>query len=325
MLRNVAAVALQGVAPFELGVICEVFAIDRSAQGLPTYDFALVAGEPGPLRTSAGFTIDTAYGLDRLDEADLVCVPAAPHEREMPADLLAALRRTVDRGARVMSVCSGAFVLGAAGLLDGRRCTTHWMHSDELARRFPAAKVDPDVLYVDDGDVLTSAGTAAGIDLCLHIVRQEQGAAVANAIARRMVVPPHRDGGQAQFVETPVPEADRGHALESLLVWVMRNLDAEITVESLAALAHMSPRTFARRFRAEIGTTPHRWITGQRIALAQRLLEETDETVDVIAARTGFGNAATLRHHFARALRTTPQAYRRCFRDCSDPGEALSA
>jgi transcriptional regulator GlxA family with amidase domain len=329
MLRNVAAVGLQGVAPFELGVVCEVFGIDRSAQGLPAYDFAVVAGEPGPLRTSVGFTLDTPYGLDRLEAADLVAVPAATFDRELPPQLLEALRRTVERGARVMSVCSGAFVLGAAGLLDGRRCTTHWMYSEELARRFPAAKVDPDVLYVDEGEVLTSAGTAAGIDLCLHIVRQEQGAAVANAIARRMIVPPHRDGGQAQFVETPVPDADRGHALESVLVWVMRNLDAEITVESLAAMAHMSPRTFARRFRAEIGTTPHRWITGQRIALAQRLLEETDQTVDVIAARTGFGNAATLRHHFARGLRTTPQGYRRCFRDCGDNGrlddEALSA
>jgi transcriptional regulator GlxA family with amidase domain len=219
----------------------------------------------------------------------------------------------VERGARVLSVCSGAFVLGAAGLLDDRRCTTHWMHVEQLAQEFPRAKVDRDVLYVEDGLVLTSAGTAAGIDLCLHLVREEQGASVANAVARRMVVPPHRDGGQAQFVESPVPEPDRGDPLEEVLVWATANLQRDLTVESLAALAHMSPRTFARRFRAETGTTPHRWITGQRVAFAQRLLEETDETVDAVAARTGFGSSANLRHHFSERLRTTPQAYRATF------------
>jgi transcriptional regulator GlxA family with amidase domain len=313
MLRNVAVVAVDGVAPFELAVVCEVFGVDRTDQGLPAYDFAVVAGEPGPLRTTAGFTIDTPYGLDRLETADLVAVPAAG-DRDWPEQLLAALRRTVQRGARVMSVCTGAFALGQAGLLDDRRCTTHWMHADRLAKQFPRAKVDRDVLYVEDGPVLTSAGTAAGIDLCLHIVRQEQGAVVANAIARRMVVPPHRDGGQAQFVETPVPLPRRGDSLEEVLVWAASNLHRDITVDSLAALAHMSPRTFARRFRAETGTTPHRWITGQRVALAQRLLEETDETVDLVADRTGFGTAANLRHHFLRWTHTTPQAYRATFR-----------
>jgi transcriptional regulator GlxA family with amidase domain len=313
MLNNVAVVAVDGVAPFELGVVCEVFGTDRSAQGLPTYDFAVVAGEPGPVRTSIGFTIETPYGLDRIDRADLVAVPAAG-DRTWPEELLDALRRTVARGARVMSVCTGAFALGEAGLLDDRRCTTHWLYVDKLAARFPRAKVDRDVLYVEDDGVLTSAGTAAGIDLCLHIVRQEQGAAVANAVARRMVVPPFREGGQAQFVETPVPQPRRGDSLEEVLVWATSNLHRDITVESLAALAHMSPRTFARRFRAETGTTPHRWITGQRVALAQRLLEETDETVDVVADRTGFGTAANLRHHFGQWVRTTPQTYRATFR-----------
>jgi transcriptional regulator GlxA family with amidase domain len=322
MLRNIAAIAVDGVAPFELGVVCEVFGVDRTPQGLPGYDFAVVAAEPGPLRTSVGFSLDTPYGLDRLDQADLVAVPAADSDRVWPDDLLSALRRTVDRGARVMSVCSGAFALGQAGLLDDRRCTTHWMYVDKLAARFPRAKVDRDVLYVDDGAVLTSAGTAAGIDLCLHIVRQEQGAVVANAIARRMVVPPHRDGGQAQFVETPVPQPRRGDSLSDVLVWAMSNLDHEITVESLAALAHMSPRTFARRFRAETGTTPHHWITGQRVGLAQQLLEQTDETVDAVAARTGFGTAANLRHHFTRWVRTTPQAYRATFRHGSQVRQA---
>jgi transcriptional regulator GlxA family with amidase domain len=314
-LRSVAVPLLQGVAPFELGVVCEVFGIDRSAQGLPAYDFSVVAAEPGPIRTKVGFTIEASEDLSVLDEADLIVVPAAsPRDQgSQPEPLVAALRRAVDRGARVMSVCSGAFVLGAAGLLDGRRCTTHWIYAEELQRRYPLAKVDPDVLYVDDGAVLTSAGTAAGIDLCLHVVREAHGAAVANAIARRMVVPPHRDGGQAQYVETPLPPVGTD-ALEDVLQWMARHLDEEMDVESLAARAHMSPRTFARRFRAETGTTPHRWITVQRILLAQRLLEESGDTIDVVAERTGFGTAAGLRHHFLRMRGTTPHAYRRTFR-----------
>ncbi len=239
VLGKVVAVALNGVAPFELGVLCEVFGIDRSDDGLPRYDFAVVAADPPPIRTSVGFTIDTPYGLERLAEADLIGVPACQVDRtDLPKPLLRALRDAVDRGAWVISVCSGAFVLGAAGLLDGRRCTTHWRYVDELARRHPLAKVDRDVLYVEDGNVLTSAGTAAGIDLCLHLVRQVQGSRVANAIARRMVVPPHRDGGQAQYVETPLPEPQAGR-LGELLAWMVAHLDQEMTVESLAAMAHM--------------------------------------------------------------------------------------
>jgi transcriptional regulator GlxA family with amidase domain len=314
-LRSVAVPLLHGVAPFELGVVCEVFGVDRSAQGLPTYDFSIVAAEPGPIRTSVGFSIDVSDDLSVLEEADLVVVPASPvrDDNEYVEPLLAALRRTVDRGARVMSVCSGAFVLGAAGLLDSRRCTTHWIYTEELQRRYPLAKVDPDVLYVDDGEVLTSAGTAAGIDLCLHVVREAQGAAVANHIARRMVVPPHRDGGQAQFVETPLP-AMGSDTLEDVLTWMAAHLDEDMDVDSLAARAHMSSRTFARRFRAETGTTPHRWVTAQRILLAQRFLEESSDTIDVVAERTGFGTAAGLRHHFLRMRGTTPHAYRRTFR-----------
>jgi transcriptional regulator GlxA family with amidase domain len=317
MLRNVAVVVLNGFSPFELGVVCEVFGVDRSDDGLPGYDFAVVAGERGPLRSDAGFTIHTAFGLDRLESADLVAVPACDNDRcragDFPAPLLAALRRVVERGGRVLSVCNGSFVLGAAGLLDGRRCTTHWRHARELAEMFPAAKVDPSVLYVDEGAVITSAGTAAGIDACLYLVRKEQGSAVANAIARRMVVPPHRDGGQAQYVERPVagPAAD---TLSEVIGWMERNLDQNVTVGQLADLASMSARTFARRFVQETGTTPQRWLTGQRILLAQQLLEETDETVDVVAARAGFGNATVLRHHFRAWRATTPHAYRRVFR-----------
>ena len=317
VLKDVAVVVLDGFAPFELGVVCEVFGTDRRAQGLPGYDFAVVAGEPGPLRAEAGFTLQAPFGLDRLETADLIVVPATSDERcgraEWPEPLLAALQRAVERGARVLSVCTGAFVLGAAGLLDGRACTTHWRHSDRLARLYPAAKVDPAVLYVDANPVITSAGTAAGIDACLYLVRKEQGSRVANAIARRMVVPPHRDGGQAQFVEKPVgePACD---TLGDLIEWMQRNLEKLVTVDDLADVAAMSPRTFARRFVQETGTTPQRWLTGQRILLAQQLLEETDETVDVIAERAGFGTAATFRHHFRTWCATTPQAYRRTFR-----------
>ncbi|HXJ24892.1 MAG TPA: helix-turn-helix domain-containing protein [Streptosporangiaceae bacterium] len=318
MLRNVAAVVLDGVEPFELGVVCEVFGTDRSDDGLPVYDFAVVAGEPGPLRTSHGFSLSTPHGLDRLAAADLIAVPAVNEPRvarlpELPALLLADLRRAVDRGARVLSVCNGAFVLGAAGLLDGRRCTTHWNQADKLARLFPAAKVDPDVLYVDDDPVFTSAGTAAGIDACLYLVRKEHGSKVANAIARRMVVPPHRDGGQAQYVDRPVAgfEVD---TLKDVMSWLVRHLELPVTVDDLARRAAMSPRTFARRFVQETGTTPQRWLTSQRILLAQELLEETDATIEAVAARSGFGNATALRHHFRIWRSTTPQAYRRQFR-----------
>jgi transcriptional regulator GlxA family with amidase domain len=324
VLTNVAVVVLDGVSPFELGVLCEVFGSDRTAQGLPGYDFAVVAGEPGPLRTDTGLELRTPYGLDRLEQADLVAVPAAADSRvlrgadTLPGPLLAALRRTVDRGARVLSVCTGAFVLGAAGLLDDRRCTTHWAHAEELALRFPHAKVDPSVLYVDDDPVITSAGTAAGIDACLYLVRKEQGSKVANAIARRMVVPPHRDGGQAQFVERPVagPATD---SLAGILSWMERHLDRPVTIDDLADRAAMSGRTFARRFVAETGTTPQRWLTSQRVLLAQELLEETDATIDAVAERSGFGNATALRHHFRIWRSTTPQAYRRQFRDPAAP------
>lgn len=315
MLQNVAAVVGRNASPFELGVVCEVFGFDRSKDGLPVYDFAVCATEPGPLMTGGGFRIDTAHGLERLATADLIAIPGWDElDVEPPAALLEALRQAVARGARVMSVCTGAFVLAAAGLLDGRRATTHWRHAAELARRFPKIDVDPNVLYVDDGSVLTSAGTAAGIDLCLHILRREHGAAVANNVARRMVVAPHRDGGQAQYIETPVVEHVRGHDLALLLDWVQANLDQPMAVEDLASRALMSVRTFNRRFVAVTGTTPHRWITSQRIRLAQRLLEETELDVEQVAQQTGFGTGATLRHHFSGHRGTSPQLYRRSFR-----------
>ncbi|MEV0222896.1 helix-turn-helix domain-containing protein [Streptomyces sp. NPDC050704] len=315
MLDNVAAVLLDNVHPFELGVVCEVFGIDRKEEGLPAYDFALVAAEPSPVRAVPGFTISTPYGLDRLEEADLIAIPVGDdfHAREFPPALLELLRRAVERGARVLSVCVGAFVLGAAGLLDGRRCTTHWRYADALAQRCPKARVEPGVLYVDEDPVITSAGTSAGIDACLHLVRKLQGSEVANAIARRMVAPPHRDGGQAQYVERPVVEY-REDGVRAVLAWADEHLDQEITIDQLSARACMSPRTFARRFRSETGTTPYRWLLTQRVLSAQQLLETTDETIEGVAARTGFANAAALRHQFVKSLSTTPNAYRRAFR-----------
>jgi transcriptional regulator GlxA family with amidase domain len=332
MLRNVAVVVVNGFLPFEFGTICEVFGVDRTDDGLPPYDFAVVAGEPPPIRAHIDFTISPPAGLERLEEADLIALPAVGDQRlghltggsarprqAFPPDLLDALRRAVGRGARVLSVCSGAFILGEAGLLDGRRCTTHWRHADELARRYPQAKVDPDVLYVDDDPVISSAGTAAGIDACLYLVRKEQGSRVANGIARRMVVPPHRDGGQAQYVEQPIAPSCDG-SLRDLLEWLSANLGLPLTVRQLATRANMSERTFARRFVQDTGTTPQRWLIGQRILLAQQLLEETDETVDAIADRAGFGNATALRHHFRIWRSTTPNAYRRLFR--GDPASS---
>ncbi|MFJ4620515.1 GlxA family transcriptional regulator [Streptomyces sp. NPDC088812] len=315
MLKNVAAVVLDGVHPFELGVVCEVFGLDRSDEGLPVYDFAVASAEGPALTTPAGFGVHTEHGLERLESADLIAVPAGETYlvRDYPPELLDALRRAVDRGTRVLSVCSGVFVLGAAGLLDGRRCAAHWRHAEQLARRYPRTSVEPDVLYIDDDPVITSAGTAAGIDACLHLVRKEQGPEVANRIARRMVVPPHRDGGQAQYVERPLPRS-RCDTVGEVLAWMERHLDREVTVEQLAARAHMAPRTFARRFQQETGTTPYRWLLRQRVLLAQHLLETTDETVDAIAGRAGFGTAAALRNQFVRALGTTPNAYRRTFR-----------
>jgi AraC family transcriptional activator FtrA len=312
MLTRVAVPILPSIAPFELGVVSEVFGSDRSADGLPSYQFHVCAD--GPVRTSSGFDIVPTSTLDFVDEADLVAVPAHPVDGVVPPVLIDALRRAADRGAFVMSLCSGAFVLGAAGLLDGRRCTTHWRYAAELARRHPRAEVHPNALYVEDGPILTSAGTAAGIDLCLHLVRRVHGSAVATKLARRMVVPPHRSGGQAQFIEAPVARTPDAPTLQPLLTWLAGNLGELSTVEDLAHRAHMAPRTFARRFRAETGTTPHDWLTAQRVLFARRLLEETDLGVDAVAVRAGFGDAATLRHHFSRRVGATPQAYRSTFR-----------
>jgi transcriptional regulator GlxA family with amidase domain len=312
VISNVAVVVYDGVAPFELGVLTEAWGMDRSDNGLAVMDFAVCAPTDGPVRTQGGFDLLVPHDLSRVADADLVAVPAMGDVEATPEPVLEALRAAHDRGARVMSLCTGAFVLGRAGLLDGRSCTTHWMHSGKLARQFPDARVVPEVLYVDDDRVLTSAGTAAGIDACLYLWREEFGAAAASTVARRMVVPPQREGGQAQYIRTPVPDCD-AETLGPLLLWLTEHVGEEHTVETLARTANMSPRTFARRFRAETGTTPHAWLTRQRVMRAEELLETSNASVDWIADEVGFGTAAMLRHHFTKVRSVSPQQYRRTF------------
>jgi transcriptional regulator GlxA family with amidase domain len=316
MIKTVSALVLDGLAVFEFGVLCEVFGIDRSTDGVPNFDFKICGPEPGkPLRTSVGAWLTPDHGYDDLVGADLVAIPAISGET-YPEEALAAIRQAAESGSIILTVCSGAFVAGAAGLLDGRACTTHWMHADELAAMYPTARVDRNVLYVDDGNLITSAGTAAGIDACLHLVRRELGSEVTNVIARRMVVPPHRDGGQRQYIDQPIPvRCSEGFAPH--LDWILSNLEKPHTVNTLAKRASMSARTFARRFVEETGRTPMQWVTDQRVLYARRLLEETDLDIDQVADRSGFGTATLLRHHFRRIIGVTPSDYRRRFA-CTD-------
>lgn len=308
-LTSVAVLLQQPVALFEYAVLDEVFGADRTASGVPAFDYRVCAESPGPLDSGHGTTVTAPFGLEAASGADLIAVPASASARHPSPAVIAVLRSAVERGAWVLSLCSGAFTLGAAGLLDGRACTTHWRHSGELADLHPSARVDPDVLYVRDGTVVTSAGTAAGIDAALHLVRLEHGSAVASTIAQRMVVPPHRDGGQRQFIDRPVPTT-QAESLGPILEWMLAHLDTPFTVEDLARRAAMSPRTFARRFVAETGTTPHQWTTDQRVLRARHLLEETDLSVEAVARDAGFGSAALLRHHFSQCTGITPTAFR---------------
>ncbi len=309
--RSVAVAATDGMLHFELSLAYEIFGSAPDAVPAPWYDVR-GCGEP-PVRIGR-FVIEPDFGLDRLADAGTVIVPAlADVDEDPPADLVAAVRAAHEAGARVASLCTGVFVLAAAGLLDGLRATTHWAHTGQLAARYPRVEVDPDVLYVDNGSVLSSAGKAAALDLCLHLVRRDHGSAIANVVARRLVVPPHRAGGQAQFVTTPVPAQD-GHPLAELLPWVMRRLDQPLTVEDLARQANMSSRHLARHFHSVTGTTPLQWLLTQRIRRAQELLETTDDSVDTIASAAGMGTATTLRRHFHRTIGVPPDAYRRTFR-----------
>lgn len=314
--HTVAAVVTHGVSPFELSVACEVFGLDRSELVDPWYRLMVCAAVEPPVRakTSVGLTLDTPYRLTDVERADTIVIPMWAPDEVPGGALVDALRAAHERGARILSFCSGAFLLAKAGLLDGRRATTHWMYAQRLAAEFPQVDVEPDVLYVVDGRVMTSAGTAAAIDLCLHVVRLDHGADVANAVARRMVVPPHRDGGQAQFIQAPVPlHAEESDPFRDTLDWAIEHLHEPLTVEVLARRAATSPRTFARRFVSATGTTPLQWLLRQRVLLAQQLLETTDEPVERLASRCGFGSAAGMRVHFQRQVGTSPMAYRRTF------------
>ncbi len=313
-MHGVAIWVYEGLSPFELGVAVEIFGLPRPELPLD-YEVAVCAGRPGTLAVLGGFWMTVQHGLEALAAADTVIVPGCPDvSQDPPAEVVAAVRAAYDRGARVASFCSGAFVLAAAGLLDGRRATTHWRYASTLARRHPRVRVDPEVLYVDEGRVLTSAGTAAGIDLCLHLVRTDHGVAVANAVARRVVVPAHREGGQAQYIESPAVEPTVDGPLRLLLERLARDPLGAGDVAQLAASVHMSERTFARRFKAVTGTSPVRWLTAVRVGRARELLETTDEPVDRIATAAGFGSVENLRLHFRRATSTSPAAYRRAFR-----------
>jgi AraC family transcriptional regulator, transcriptional activator FtrA len=315
-VHTVAVIVYDAVNPFELGVATEVFGFERPELGVPWYRFLICAAGPQPVRSSVGTLLTTPYTFEHVAEADTIIVPGSrPGIVPVSEELLETLRRSYQRGARIMTLCTGTFLLAAAGLLDGRCVTTHWAWAAELAERYPGVQVDPQRLYIDDGQILTSAGTAAAIDLALHVVRQDYGAEIATAIARRMVVPLHRDGGQAQYIETPLLMAtDEGEPFGETLTWIVAHLHEDLTVEQMAARAVMSTRTFMRRFHATVGTTPYQWLLQQRIVLAQRLLETTNESIERVAACCGFSSAATFRLHFQRSRYISPQAYRNAFR-----------
>jgi transcriptional regulator GlxA family with amidase domain len=304
-VHAVAALALPAVESFDLAIPAQVFGDRRYAE---RYSFTVCAPTPGPVPTTTGYAINAPHGLDRLEAADTVVVPGYLPLDNPGDEVCSALRAAVARGARVVSVCTGAFALAAAGLLDDKRATTHWLYAAELAARHPAVKVDPDVLWVDEGSVLTSAGLAAGIDLCVQLVRADYGSDAAISVARYMVVAPHRDGGQAQLLERPVPPP--AQSLAATCDWALERLAEPLTVADLARHASLAPSTFARRFAAETGMAPLRWLAAARIREARRLLEVTDLPIDDVAARSGLGTAANLRLHLARDAGTTPTAYR---------------
>ena len=312
--ESVALIVYDGVSPFEVGVVCDIFGGDYARNfGVPWYRLTVCAATPS-IRLGAGLRMEVPDGLAAIGTAGTVVVVPTEQADQVPATVLDALRAARARGQRILSLCTGAFILAAAGILDGHRATTHWSECAQLAERYRSVTVDPDVLYVDEGDLLTSAGSAASIDLCLHVVQRDFGSEVATRLARDLVVPLHRDGGQAQFIDTPIPLLDERHLFADTVAWLQAHLDQAVTVRDLADRAAMSPRTFARRFLASTGATPYQWIVRERIRLAQRLLETTDLPIDAVAVKTGFCTAGNLRKHFGRAVRTSPHAYRDSFR-----------
>jgi AraC family transcriptional activator FtrA len=322
-MGTVAAVIDQGALTFDFAIPCEVFGLDRSDIVDPWYEFLVVAAGDRSVRTQTGFVIEAPHGLEELERADTIVVPGWSDPEHEPSDALKeSLVAAHERGARLVSLCTGAFVLAAAGLLDNRRATTHWMYAERLMRRYPRVRLDPDVLYIADGNVMTSAGTAAGIDLCLHLVALDHGVDVAATVARRLVMPLYRLGGQAQYVDTPIAPDPGG--LGALLEWGRANLDAGITVDDLVRRGAVSPRTLTRRFRAAVGMPPGEWLHRERLRLAQRLLERTDDPIETIARRAGYDAAVTMRAQFAARLQTSPRAYRQAFRN-SALGSALGS
>lgn len=309
----VVALAYDRLCTFEFGCAVELFALDRPELGVEWYDFAVCAVEPGRIRAAGGFTIDAPYAPELIERADTIVIPGwRGADEPVPPALLALLRTAFARGARLCSICSGVFVLAAAGLLDGRRATTHWRYADTLARRFPGIEVLPDDLYVDTGQIITSAGSAAGIDMLLHLIRRDYGAHVGNLVAQRLVVPPHREGGQAQYLPRPMAHDEKGR-LTRLMDFVRAHPADVHTIASMAARAAMSPRTLQRQFQEATGMGPVEWLIRERIAVVKELLEESELALGQVAARAGFGSEESLRHHFRRLAATTPGAYRRRF------------
>jgi AraC family transcriptional activator FtrA len=312
-MHRVVALLAPGIAPFELGIVVEVFGLARPELDVPWwYELVVAAERPGPLpATAGGFGFVVEHGLETLNTADTVIVPGWHGD---PSDeVVDAIRAAHVRGARVVSICSGVFLLAAAGLLDGGEAATHWRYAEPLARRHPAVKVNADVLYVDAGSVLTSAGSAAGIDLCLHIVRRDHGSSVANAVARRLVIPPHRDGGQAQLIDLPMPAHPDDDPIASVMAWALERLDEPLDLAALAGRSYMSVRTFTRRFRRATGMTAGRWLLEQRVRASLALLEASDASIETVAGTVGFASAASYRHHFGSIMHTSPSAYRRAF------------
>lgn len=314
--KEIVAVLLFSGGPiFESSIPLSVFGVDRQDAGVPRYRLLVCGGEDGPLRTTGGLELTAPHGLEAISRAGTVVVPAwRSITSPPPQDALDALRRAHEEGARIVGLCTGAFVLAAAGLLDGRPATTHWMYAPTLAKRYPSVHVDPRELFVDDGDVLTSAGTAAGIDLCLHIVRTDHGNEAAGALARRLVVPPRRSGGQERYLDRSLPEEIGADPLAEVVAWALEHLHEQFDVETLAARAYMSRRTFDRRFRSLTGSAPLQWLITQRVLQAQRLLETSDYSVDEVAGRCGFRSPVALRGHFRRQLGSSPAAYRAAYR-----------
>jgi transcriptional regulator GlxA family with amidase domain len=311
---KVAIVVYDGVGVFELGVACDVFGnTDLTDLGVPWYRLSICGAGGTTVTADGGLRIEAPHGLERTRRVDTLIVPPTDRLDELPVEVFDALRRAHARGCRIISLCTGAFILAEAGLLKGRRATTHWTECDDLARRYADVSVDPGVLFVDEGDILTSAGSAASIDLCLYVVRCDYGSEIATRLARELVVPPQRDGGQAQYIDTPLPSLDSANLFADTIAWVQEHLNEPLSVADLAARSAMSPRTFARQFLAATGTTPHQWLQRQRVHLAQRLLETSDFSIESVAAGSGFCTAGNLRKHFSRIMRTSPQAYRRTF------------